>query len=233
MRICQQCGREIKVRRLLCSQCNVHPCNKCGREMTTYNLTCWDCRMTKRTCSKCKDLFTGNHDLCAKCRIPIRECIECGTTFRGNQLRCAGCRAIWRQCITCEYWFISCNAECNACRYSRMPKDQWTRYNNARRARKFAAEIAGPVSTETYERIRLSGPCVYCGDIATTVDHIRPLSKGGHEAEYNLVPSCGSCNSSKNAKLLIEWKPERVAYAISVSELVNAEYEIQLTERIQ
>lgn len=45
--------------------------------------------------------------------------------------------------------------------------------------------------------------CVYCGDAATTVDHLRPvLQRGGlptgHGNDvWNAVPSCVSCNSSK------------------------------------
>lgn len=73
-------------------------------------------------------------------------------------------------------------------------------------------------------------PCVYCGKAATTVDHIRPLARGGHEIEANLTAACKRCNSSKGAKLLTEWRPERVARAIAVSPAVAKEYERQLTE---
>ena len=45
--------------------------------------------------------------------------------------------------------------------------------------------------------------CVYCGDLATTVDHLRPvLQAGGLPSGYgsdawNCVPSCATCNCSK------------------------------------
>lgn len=103
-------------------------------------------------------------------------------------------------------------------------------YNNARRARKRAAQVAGPLPLSAYLKVVTSGPCVYCGAPATSADHICPLVRGGCEIETNLVPACGHCNSSKRDLLLIEWRPDRVAHAVAVSPLVAAEYERQLTE---
>lgn len=39
--------------------------------------------------------------------------------------------------------------------------------------------------------------CHYCGEPATTKDHIVPVSKAGTSNRFNLVPSCLSCNSRK------------------------------------
>jgi len=47
-----------------------------------------------------------------------------------------------------------------------------------------------------------------------------PLARGGHEAEYNLVPACNPCNMSKSARLLSEWDPVRVAHAAACSEKI-------------
>lgn len=48
--------------------------------------------------------------------------------------------------------------------------------------------------------------CVYClKSEFITIDHFIPISKGGADALYNLVPACRSCNSSKNASDPIEW----------------------------
>lgn len=59
-----------------------------------------------------------------------------------------------------------------------------------------------------WRRAHQNDPCFYCGGIATTDDHVMPLSRGGTDHWFNLVRSCRSCNSSKNAKLLSEWKVE-------------------------
>jgi len=49
--------------------------------------------------------------------------------------------------------------------------------------------------------------CAYCGTIPEllTQDHVIPLSKGGPYTVENIIPACGSCNSSKNNATLIEW----------------------------
>lgn len=99
------------------------------------------------------------------------------------------------------------------------------RANNSRRARKVAAEIAGPVPKEVYAAVRASGPCVYCGEEAATVDHVRPLARGGWEIEWNLAPACKACNYSKGDKLLTEWRhQDRVQYAVAHSREVAAEW---------
>jgi hypothetical protein len=38
--------------------------------------------------------------------------------------------------------------------------------------------------------------CVYCGDVATAVDHVIPINKGGTDHLDNLVASCMICNST-------------------------------------
>ena len=39
--------------------------------------------------------------------------------------------------------------------------------------------------------------CAYCGQEATTVDHIIPISKGGVDHESNLTSACATCNYGK------------------------------------
>jgi 5-methylcytosine-specific restriction endonuclease McrA len=41
--------------------------------------------------------------------------------------------------------------------------------------------------------------CWMCGGDADTVDHVKPLSKGGAHILANLRSACQSCNSSKGA----------------------------------
>jgi 5-methylcytosine-specific restriction endonuclease McrA len=40
--------------------------------------------------------------------------------------------------------------------------------------------------------------CQYCGDVATEVDHVVPVSRGGSHKTNNLVASCKTCNAKKN-----------------------------------
>jgi hypothetical protein len=50
--------------------------------------------------------------------------------------------------------------------------------------------------------------CRYCGDDIGPfcVDHVVPLSRGGANHPNNLVVACIPCNSSKNDRLLSEWR---------------------------
>jgi 5-methylcytosine-specific restriction endonuclease McrA len=54
-----------------------------------------------------------------------------------------------------------------------------------------------------------SGVCAYCGDYATTVDHIVPVAKGGTADRENLAPACSWCNSDKLDFTPEEWREWR------------------------
>jgi 5-methylcytosine-specific restriction endonuclease McrA len=134
-----------------------------------------------------------------------------------------------RICIKCDQEFKGNHQSCSACRTAALPPEKRSaiqrRNNNARRARKQAAQITGPISRDVYTAIILSGPCVYCGGVATQVDHVRPLTRGGWEHESNLVPACRPCNYSKRNRLLTEWRhQDRVARAVLCSPVVAAEW---------
>lgn len=68
------------------------------------------------------------------------------------------------------------------------------------RARKAAAQ--GSATDEQIDaRMAYYGyNCIYCGGEYQEADHFFPLSKGGTGWAANFVPSCKSCNTSKNAR---------------------------------
>ncbi len=51
--------------------------------------------------------------------------------------------------------------------------------------------------------------CFYCGKRLAfhlaTVDHVKPLSKGGYDRMSNVVISCGDCNRAKGNKDIMEF----------------------------
>lgn len=58
--------------------------------------------------------------------------------------------------------------------------------------------------------IFFSGECAYCGGTPRkgqrlTRDHLEPVSHGGRTIQSNIVPACGSCNSSKGAEDFRDW----------------------------
>lgn len=56
-------------------------------------------------------------------------------------------------------------------------------------------------------KARYDHSCVYCLQKTNklTMDHVIPLSKGGKHSIENIVPACGSCNSSKHVKDIYLW----------------------------
>jgi 5-methylcytosine-specific restriction endonuclease McrA len=51
---------------------------------------------------------------------------------------------------------------------------------------------------------RDGGRCVYCGGVATSVDHVVPRSRGGKHSWDNVVAACRRCNHVKADRHLAE-----------------------------
>ena len=70
-----------------------------------------------------------------------------------------------------------------------------------RRAREHGSGVFGVTPVQFQGRWDYySGLCWMCGAVATAMDHVKPLAKGGAHIASNLRPACTPCNSSKHAK---------------------------------
>ena len=86
--------------------------------------------------------------------------------------------------------------------------EKYAELKNRRRARKLQNGVFR-VETKFLRRLYAS-PCVACGGLADiSADHIIPIARGGTHSEGNLQPLCKSCNSSKGAKLMVEFRQSR------------------------
>lgn len=47
--------------------------------------------------------------------------------------------------------------------------------------------------------------CGYCGEDATSLDHIVPRFRSGSSNRYNLIPACRRCNANKASSKMEEW----------------------------
>lgn len=107
-----------------------------------------------------------------------------------------------------QYWS---NPEASR-EYSRQWRASNPEKRHAQSARRRAAKLGSGSALVTDRDVsrlfdRQSGCCAYCGEPAElTIDHVVPLSRGGTHSVGNLVGACRSCNCSKNASLLIEWR---------------------------
>jgi len=66
------------------------------------------------------------------------------------------------------------------------------------------------------------GFCAYCReDRATTLDHLKPKSKGGSSLRSNLIPACHSCNHSKGSEHWLVWFQRQSFYNQTAKELIE------------
>jgi 5-methylcytosine-specific restriction endonuclease McrA len=87
--------------------------------------------------------------------------------------------------------------------YRSLPPDKRHELTHKRRAQAYGVEHVPYSRTEILAR--WGHRCAYCSALATHLDHVHPLSKGGADVEHNIVPACATCNLSKGAKTLAEW----------------------------
>ena len=94
--------------------------------------------------------------------------------------------------------------------YRKMNPEKRAEFADTWRSRRYGQTDRYDAS-EAAEKIRtlktgLFGTCEYCRSEfpmkSLTIDHIKPLSKGGLHVASNLTLACRSCNSSKGAKIL-------------------------------
>ena len=66
------------------------------------------------------------------------------------------------------------------------------------------------------------GLCAYCRcNRATTLDHLKPKSRGGSSLRSNLIPACQSCNHSKGSQHWLVWFQEQQFYNEVAKELIE------------
>ena len=66
------------------------------------------------------------------------------------------------------------------------------------------------------------GLCSYCRcNRATTLDHIKPKSKGGSSLRSNLLPCCLECNHSKGTLPWLVWFQQQTFYNETAKELIE------------
>ena len=66
------------------------------------------------------------------------------------------------------------------------------------------------------------GLCAYCRcNRATTLDHIKPKSRGGSSLRSNLIPACQTCNHSKGSNNWLEWFQRQEFFNLIAQELIE------------
>jgi 5-methylcytosine-specific restriction endonuclease McrA len=169
--------------------------------------------------------MTKTEKQCHVCKTvkPISEFYTSNGHNDGYQTRCIPCEKVYQKVMRAKYadrqraykrrWRAENRERENAKQreYFAKNKEIWTAKASRRRARERNAE-SFIVSTREWRRMK-NGVCVYCGSAENiTIDHVIPLSRGGHHGIGNLVPACGSCNFSKNGQTVMEWRMTRIRF---------------------
>jgi 5-methylcytosine-specific restriction endonuclease McrA len=93
-------------------------------------------------------------------------------------------------------------------RWKHANKARVTASEEKRRARKKSAESTGVTPDQWAEILeQFNHCCAFCLEPGTSMDHFRPLARGGTHSVENVVPACGSCNASKHDDLIFDWLP--------------------------
>lgn len=194
---------------------------------------CIDCgaNISHRTAraKRCEECVKAEHrrearESKAKKRGPKgeRKCLYCGETigieFRRDKKFCS------RKCID-DYRskFIDRTDYLRSTQKRRTAYTrQWRKLNPAStrnsKYKRRLREASGVISERDWERTlnRFNRACAYCGCKGEiTLDHVVPLSRGGTNTVGNILPACRSCNSSKHAHFISEWKFIRRCRAVA------------------
>lgn len=130
----------------------------------------------------------------------MKVCRLCGRAKPAAQFLAGKAKRVSSSCATCRRKAQQAHIK-NF--YRRLPPDKRHELTHKRRAEHYGVEHVAYSRTEILAR--WGHRCAYCPGIATHLDHVVPLSKGGTDTENNIVPACAPCNLSKGAKTLAEW----------------------------
>lgn len=184
----------------------------------TVNKYCYVCGKVKRS--------AGNvSTTCLDCEAAgLKYCVHCETTksLSDFERRKDKVGSICKKCKSAKQ-----NARYNtdetfkqtmlqsARQYSNTRYATDEEFRKAEQVRKQLRRATGSLTVEQWLEIvaQFNGVCAYCGSPHNlTMDHVIPISKGGKTTVDNVIPACSSCNSSKQAKDVVEWYTKQVFY---------------------
>ena len=81
------------------------------------------------------------------------------------------------------------------------------------RSRKRKLTSSFTVEQWEYIKVHFDNKCAYCGERRPLAqDHFISVAEGGEYSKDNIIPCCGSCNSSKSNRDFFTWYPLKYFY---------------------
>lgn len=104
--------------------------------------------------------------------------------------------------------YRAANKERDSVRHSNWKKENKVLVSHYTQKRRAILVQNGVFDISKKELQRLySSCCTYCGsDTDITLDHVIPIIRGGRHSLGNIVPACKSCNFTKQARTIMEWR---------------------------
>jgi 5-methylcytosine-specific restriction endonuclease McrA len=172
------------------------------------------------TCNECLDNGMKYCPACARV-MSISDFHKNGTTLRSFCKSCENRRSIVSKESTGYYARPEVKAKRNE--DSRLCKQAKYKFDAEYRAAEIIRcherrELVTELSVSPLQWLEIvaqfNGVCAYCGSPHNlTMDHVVPISKGGKTTIDNVIPACSSCNSSKQARDIIEWYTSQPFYS--------------------
>jgi 5-methylcytosine-specific restriction endonuclease McrA len=170
---------------------------------------CVKCETWKPFAGFCADKSRGD-GLASACR----DCRNVRTTTgpgRKERQQQAGLGSAW--CRACQTWLPTDQIHQGLCRkhineaarahYASNEAHRVTRRQHAHSRKRNVMPM--PHEGQQYRAESFGGHCAYCGEPATTWDHVHPVAEGGDTTPDNILPACAPCNSSKGTRDVYEW----------------------------
>lgn len=130
----------------------------------------------------------------------MKECRLCGRAKPATEFLAGKARKPSSTCAACRKRL---QAQHRRNFYARLPADKRHELTHRKRAEQYGVEHTPYSRSEILAR--WGHRCAYCNAPASHMDHVQPLSRGGADAEHNMLPACARCNLTKGAKTLAEW----------------------------
>lgn len=213
-----------------CRNCvNNYAKNYVGNDIIVEKQTCRVCNKEKHATefSKSKTRKTGLDSRCKDCYRDITRTRRGGRNERWLEIeelkqkylfKCSRCKKIFDLTLRRNRKDYTCRECKNAAPRQQLYNSEKRRkeylehpfrYKEQRARRRARIRNAEGSATKTQIKAKFDyygNRCIYCGCRENlTVEHIKPLSRGGSNWPANLAPACKNCNLRKGDRKLGEW----------------------------
>jgi len=153
-------------------------------EETTKMKSCTKCQSSENGFFKDSRLKSGYKSICKNCDVKYKRS-----------------PSAVKRCRATQFGKVTKNKKANDAKYRSSPKGLLVAKNQKYKRRSIIGQ--GKIKLHEWQSLMqvFDEKCAYCligGEM--TIDHIKPISKGGLNAIENILPACRSCNSKKQSK---------------------------------